>query len=191
MLWAGGAAPLRTAANTTLVGLMDRPGAVEGSELPPPPPPQAASNNTRPAHRPCSTKEARPTKLPPFFALATDDGNIRRQAFFFFPRFRRRFPKNISTMGEAGQRIPSCRDVMTPSRDAMTQMCHAFCKLEIETSLVKEIRADESPLTQHAGSIAPGATRGLRSDGRESQRRSVAEGDHSDPVAGNLELAVQ
>src|SRR6267143_4698088 len=106
MLWAGGAAPLWTAANTTLVGLMDRPGAVEGSELPPPPPgplpppppPQAASSSTRPAHRPCAAKEARPIKLPPLFALATDDGNIRRQALFFFLRFRRRFQKNISTM---------------------------------------------------------------------------------------------
>src|SRR6266699_1605702 len=74
MLWAGGAAPLRTAANTTLVGLMDRPGAVERSELPPAPPgppppsppPQAASSSTRPAHRPCTTREARLIKLSPY-----------------------------------------------------------------------------------------------------------------------------
>src|SRR5438034_11681562 len=123
MFCEGGIAPLWTAVNERLAGLTVRPGAVDGSGAllpPPPPPPQAASNSTRPAHRPCATKEARPIKLPPFFALATDDRNIRRQAFFFFPRFRRRFPKDISTMGEAGQRIPSCRDVMTPSRDAMT-----------------------------------------------------------------------
>src|SRR6267143_963875 len=134
MFCVGGIAPLWTAANERLAGLTVRPDTVErsGVLLPPPPPLQAASSNARPAHRPCAAKEARPVKLPPFFALATDDGNIRRQALFFFLRFRRRFPKNISTMGEAGQRISSCRDVMTPSRDAMTQTCHASCKPEFE-----------------------------------------------------------
>jgi len=42
------------------------------------------------------------------FCLAADDRNVRRQVFFFFLRLRRRFPKNSSTTGKAGQRISLC-----------------------------------------------------------------------------------
>src|SRR5947208_10986434 len=94
----GGFARFWAALNEMLAGLTVRPGS--GAPLSPT---QAASSNTRPAHRPRSTQEARPSKLPPFFALATDDRNIRRQAFFFFLRLRRRFPKNSSTTGKASQ----------------------------------------------------------------------------------------
>src|SRR5437879_127439 len=102
------------AVNETLAGLTVRPGS-EG--LLPPPPLQAASSSTRAAHSPCSIREARLIKLPPF-ALSAD--HIRRQVFFFFLRLPRRFPKNSFITEEAGQRIRSCRDAMTSSKDAMT-----------------------------------------------------------------------
>src|SRR5713101_3647577 len=132
MLWAGGTAPLWTAANTTLVGLTDRPCAVERSgpplPPPPPPPPQAASSSARPAHRPCMTLEARLIKLSPYLLSRRMTEPSGDKPVSFFLLFWRRFLKNSHTAGKSGQRIRSRRDVMTASRDAMTQMCHAFLR---------------------------------------------------------------
>src|SRR6266568_7550416 len=67
MLWAGGIAPFWKAANPTLVGLTDRPGAVERSgPLLPPPPPQAASKMVKATHHACALQQTRLITLPPF-----------------------------------------------------------------------------------------------------------------------------
>src|SRR5256885_15998182 len=111
-------APFWAAVNEMLAGLTVRPDE-SGAPLSPP---QAASSNTRPAHRPSSTQEARPIKLSSLLLWRRMTETSGDKLFSFFCGFRADFQSNSFTTGKAGQRIRSYRDVMTSSRDAVTQI---------------------------------------------------------------------